>query len=177
MDIIVTSPHSFCLSRTERDCDRVAHLAASRLLALLPGALYFPAPLPRTQIDLNRSSSRGTEYREAISNALGELAASANSPLLLDIHSFSKEAFDEVSVMILDNVLGTDYGRRLAQMLNEAGINTGYLYGNSDNDIVIEARSKVVPAILIEYNESLGLEKIDQINRVIAEWILRKNLA
>lgn len=49
-----------------------------------------------------------------------------------------------------------------------AGLNAAYFYGSDVNDIVIEARERGIPAILLEYQEELT---IDQINRLILPWI------
>lgn len=88
--------------------------------------------------------------------------------LLIDVHSYPKGAFNNSEIAVLDNVPGTWYGRLLFDLLVRDGLSAAYFYGSDVNDIVIEARARGIPAVLLEYQEELT---IDQINRLILPWI------
>lgn len=174
--LVVTSPHSLCYHQVNgRQCDLLAHLAASRLLLQLDrdGTVqYFPGTQPRFEIDLNRSGSRGTEYRATLSQSLDNY----HPQLLIDIHSFPSGEFEGVDIAVVDNQPGTWYGRSLFQTLSKLlpKSKVGYFEGSEINDIVIEARGKGIPAILVEYREDLNIDQIDSITRVMTKWINSK---
>lgn len=168
--LIITAPHSLCFIKSPiRDCDTIAFRASNQLVNQLNGFLvkYYPSTHLRSEIDLNRPEARNTDYREILSNNMSDCA------LLIDIHSFSRAGFGpDVDVVILDDVPGTIYGKRLYEIMRFHGISVAYMNGAPEiNDIVEEARSRGIPAILIEYMESISRETIDQINNAIIEWI------
>lgn len=172
MSIVITTPHSFCVHGiNERHCDLNAENAAVSLLRILRtskySTVYLPADQPRFQVDLNRPESRDTRFRQSLGKILNN-----NPALLLDIHSFPYDTFErDYDVVIIDNPPTTEYSVSLKDRLLNHNINVGYITGNSDNDIVIEARSKNVFAMLIEYSEILNISDLNIINGVIADWI------
>ena len=92
--------------------------------------------------------------------------------LLLDIHSFNRKGFGpDVDVIVLDNVPGTWYGKKLYDIMKSYLISVAYIAGSDVNDITQEARYMGIPAIIIEYGEFIPITTIDQINKSVIEWI------
>src|SRR5579883_2249640 len=119
-----------CLS--ERNCDRMAGYAVTSLYQRIPYDKYlffntstisgFHSPLPdsshiftseysRSTIDLNRSVSRQTTFRQSLHDLFEDLHNSNRHPVLvLDIHSFPHGSIDENEIDLLDeHTTHTDY--------------------------------------------------------------------
>ncbi|CAN5756746.1 hypothetical protein BH23THE1_BH23THE1_33890 [soil metagenome] len=167
--ILVTAPHSLCFrDATHRDCDISAFLASHHLVNQLNGTnvKYFPSNHHRSEFDLNRESSRSTEYRQKITDSLSDAA------LLIDVHSFPRKWFGpDVDVVILDNPPNTWYAQDLYAIMKRNNISVALIDGSEINDIIIEARSANIPAIIIEYREVLPTKTINQINDSVIEWV------
>jgi hypothetical protein len=172
--LIITAPHSLCsASLPYRNCDTVSLIASSRLFRQIYSMntglqiKYFPSNHHRDEFDLNRYESRNTDYRKNISNNLSDAI------LLIDIHSFEKKGFgSDVDVVLLDDYPMTQYSKLLYDIMKSNNISVAYLEGDPKiNDIEEEARSRNIPAILIEYMETIPISTIDNINNSIIEWI------
>jgi hypothetical protein len=172
IDLIITSPHSFCLPNIPyRHCDTVAYAAATDLIKFGFGKAtfkYFPSTYPRWQLDLNRAVSYNSDYRRNVR------AEFPYAKLLVDVHSFPRKAYGpDVDLVVLDNVPGTWYGKQLYKLLVSNNISVAYIPGSTINDITEDARHNDIPAILLEYGEFLNLTQIDHINQVVRPWIVQ----
>lgn len=169
--IIVTVPHSLCLSDTlGRNCDTLSLLASYNLVDKLTAkrlpVVYLPGNYHRSEVDLNRIYSRHTDYRQRLSSLLYSCS------LLIDIHSFERNGFgSDVDLVILDNEPGTQYGIRLYNILKQKNVSVDYILGADYNDITQQGRQNGVPSILIEYGEFMKVTTVDHINNCILSWI------
>ena len=169
LTVIITAPHAYCLpDLVDRHCDRRALDAADSLFLMVTHqTVIFRGNILRYHVDLNRSESRSTPFRQELSSVISTVSGG----LLVDVHSFPSSKFNDVDVAVLDNAPGTNYGKTLAFLLMYANPWSSYLRGSLKNDIVEEGRSKGLDSILIEYNERLTLDEIERINRVVNYFI------
>jgi hypothetical protein len=183
MSVIVTVPHAVCLNRLARDCDRVAEKAARHLVSVLKetgkNVELFVGDVYRARGDLNRRPTRSTtkfrrQVSEAINNA-SKIQSSGGVLLLLDVHSFPDSetwGFDRdrsFELVVLDLMPGSDRWREslVKRLRREYGVDVGYVVGSQENDIMLEARTAGLPAILLEFNESLNDDRISAIARAL----------
>lgn len=160
--ILITAPHAYCIRLPYRHCDRVALVAAALLSELFPCQLEI-ADTPREEVDLNRDESLNTPFRQRVREKI------PFADILLDIHSFPPGFFGYCDVTVIDEVPGTDYGVSLYLFL-EKKVKVNYVNDIKDS-IMQESRRMGIPAILIEYCEDITLEKIEEINLLIVEWL------
>lgn len=174
MLVLVTAPHAVCLNVLLRDCDRVSEMAARFIAESLKSQELavetFIGDLYRPKGDLNRRSTRATSYRRALTQSM-----QLKPCVVLDIHSFpSSESWREgtksmIEVVILDNEPGqTTWVKTLVLYLKGKGVATESFVGATSNDVVTEARSYGIPAVLIEFHEGLSQDRIHQISSWVA---------
>lgn len=176
---IITAPHSLCRGDIpSRHCDEISETAARSLYNKIDtDTAIFLADQFRGDIDLNRPISRDTGYRQEVTDLMREINQKKQLGFLIDVHSFPDEEHGDVAISILDNTPGTAYSLTLAYMLDQAGIPSNYRRGQipvslvKGNDLVNEARSRGLFAVLIEYSEKLDRDTIDQINDIIHSWL------
>lgn len=181
VNIIITAPHSNCLSfeqeEIQRTCDKVSGFAASSLRSSIlektsHKVIELQSDTHRSISDLNRYNARRTEFRKKVTSLMDDAS------VLLDVHSFPNERFGGNEFVILDNLPGTSYGKKIDQLM--INVRSLLLDGIPSapskfegNDIVSEARSRGLTAILFEYNESLSQSRIHEINDLITtKWII-----
>jgi len=178
MSVIVTVPHAVCLNTFVRDCDRVAEKAARYLVRVLQQAGkhvdLFVGDVYRARGDLNRRPTRSTRFRRNISEMINDLSKSSGG-LLVDVHSFPDSetwGFDRdrsFELVVLDLMPGADRWREslVKRLRREYGVDVGYVMGSQENDIMLEARTAGLLAILLEFNESLNDDRISAIARAL----------
>ncbi len=173
-EIVLTVPHAACQStpnRFDHPCDLTAVRAAQALARALPETKVFTGDLPRTVCDLNRVECRTESLFRRILTAY--LAGNHDRILaLLDIHSYPPWTRDWTNYEIILLVESAGHSpwiyRVIRDGLRARGISVGVLQGVS-NDIQHEAWLKHgVPALLIEFNESLSQERIEAVAQAVA---------
>lgn len=186
MSIIITSPHSLCKPSKERTCDLAAKRAATSICSILQLKhqkwLYFPSIELREQHDLNRSSSRSTQYRTTVRNVM---KSTSPGTLLLDIHSFPNEYLDEAGdinffkkgekppeFVIMEGSNDVFHGTKLSQLLcnnlKRLGVDCKIVSGVKVLDILNEAAEFKICGVLLEFNEDLQQKRMD----LICSWII-----
>jgi len=174
--VIITAPHAFCYHWiSERHCDRKAKIAALNFYNKIPYQKeIFLADQPRGMYDFNRLTSRFTLFRQKIRQYLNRLLPFKDSVMVIDIHSFVEHSDDsgyKGEIALLDEIPGTsEYVDSIQQYLINNGVNVTRYVGDF-NDIVQESRSYGFKAILIEYNENLSIDRINEINDLLVEWL------
>jgi hypothetical protein len=182
--IIITVPHGKCRDNTlVRQCDERANEAADALAALLPSAAVYRAPTYRSEGDLNRPTTRNTEWRRAIQTDVADAHARGQRVVLFDIHSFpnSSKSFGVLplenlvpQLVLLDNDASFPHAN-LARLIGSATSVRLVLahVGADSNDIVSQAHAAGADAMLWEFNEDatwLSHEQIVQVARVLADY-------
>jgi hypothetical protein len=150
METVITVPHAKCILLI-RDCDRIAEKAAKYLHKAINGNIFI-SNVWRKTLDLNRAKSYNSKWRKKVRKHLNP------NNVLIDVHSFPIEHSSELM-----------YGITLEENFLSRGIRSrGYnvVKGDKTNDIIFEAYNKNVPAILLEFNESLT---DDQLKRVVED--------
>jgi len=169
--LIITSPHMLCPLDKKRKCDLAASISADTLCSEIKrhkiNYVYLPGDQYRANYDLNRSSSRKTEFRQTLSNIF---LLFRNNALTIDVHSFPnywvKEAKDinffkenEIppDIVVLEGKLNTYDNVNLSETflscLQKAGLNSKIIRGIKVNDIMNESSDHNIPSVLFEFNE------------------------
>ncbi len=167
LKIIITVPHSLCFDNVNfRHCDFLAKRAAQSLNGIIPyNKILLLGSILREHSDLNRKESRSTNYRKHLTSILSNIT----NGILIDVHSFFEGEHNNNDVVILDDPPKTKYSSQLYQLLKQKGLKTEYFEGK-DNDIIKEARSYGLKAVLIEYHEDRP-KNINKINQVVLSWL------
>lgn len=155
--LVITVPHDKCKpSNTpeQRNCDIVAKHVADRiynqLSTIIPIQIHH-ADIYREDGDLNRIETFNTKWRKNISENIKP------GDILLDIHSFPNtiQSFGTINGIIPKIVL-LDMDDNHQQICDDVKTNiplTKYMTGSEKNDIVQDALSRGVDAMLWEFNE------------------------
>lgn len=173
MDIIITVPHSKCVSPSaQRNCDLRAKSVATQIykkLKKLPStnvSIHF-ADSVRKNGDLNRPVTRGWAWRRHIQKQIDNAIKQNRSVLVLDIHSFpnTTQSFgiDEMTMQV-PNIVLLDYQNRYSNLQLP---NTTVLKGSYLNDIMVQTLSVGGEALLLEFNE----DKNYTTNKMITNFI------
>lgn len=174
MRFIVTVPHAACPPRWVpheggHPCDLFAENAGRQLQKSLTAnghdARLFVADVPRTAVDMNRSASAGTPWRQRIDVAMAERAPEPPS-YLLDAHSFPRASdwgtSSDFVIMGFERIEG--WHRALGMRVAEsARVRLGYAVGSSANDLMASATARGVPCVLLEFCEDLGETTLKEI--------------
>jgi hypothetical protein len=178
--IVLTVPHAVApLWPGVRDDDHhESDVLAERASIALEAALQrtqiptrrFVAQVPRIVCDLNRNWCRQEGFRPAVTELLGRRK---QKMLLLDIHSFP--AFHmALDFYIIYEPASSTRSKRLAASLCAAiqrdTESSCHMFPGDGNDIIAEADSLGVPALLLEFNETLSNEQLEAITAAIASW-------
>lgn len=178
-EILVTVPHAHCLPIKERNCDRLAEVAAKKLATKLGTKLLFISGNYREDTDLNREEGRITSFRTEIAEALKKCRQFRRNCVLIDVHSFPADSFPgkiEKAGAVPDvYFIRAYYGNELATFLHKHlttnRIAAQIFEGTYQNDILLEATYNHIPSVIIEFNESLGAKKLSHITSVLAQAI------
>lgn len=167
--LLITAPHSFCVNRQERDCDRKALYASNTLygqaIARNIPALLFQSHTLRSQHDLNRSPSRSIDFRVSLRQYMHA------GSILIDVHSYPSDGFGLPDTMC--TILGQDEEDiYLTHYLATRSVSVKFLYGSEVNDIVAESVQNGMKAYLIEFFENAPEPVIDDICSKILDWIV-----
>lgn len=192
--IVLTSPHSYCKSRMERDCDRAAMSAILYLSQLLKKSkidhfVHMATHLRGDYLlglDMNRMQARRSKYRRELTQIIKLYRGKIS--LSLDIHSFPP--MENLDMYLLNETKRTtDDEESLKNFLRKRGIRIIIKDGArrcrtvycKSNDIRDEFRANGIPSILIEFRErKRGESSPDHkafIKRAcdgILQWILKK---
>jgi hypothetical protein len=172
--VVITVPHSLCVSGLDHLCDYMAPKAAV-ILSNKMNAKLFLADANRIVIDYNRRSSRSSNWRTKIK----QYVIQNKSRIVLDIHSYPNDSisFGLIDGKIPDIVLLDSFNggkdsltNSLASYLNKRGVLVSVLAGG-DNDISVEMRELNIASILIEFNEGLTDSQLQKICVTIASFI------
>lgn len=204
--VLLTVPHAACpkvMSDLLHTCDTAAPRAARELQASLERAgmrsELLVATVPRKYSDMNRSESRGSEWRTRVEAAMSGRGKRPN--LLLDVHSFparsagsSDDAFygKALVVMILEKFT-TELGKRVkfgegreavqfsrnfpwqADMVKyvqkNADLPIGMTYGSLANDLMVRAEQSGIPSALLEFSEDLSQQDLKRICDALAAFV------
>jgi len=160
--IIITCPHSGCLSSTGfRTCDSRAGEAGIMLYNLfhkigIPCSLYlakddFGRPILRSEVDLNRKPAKVTKWYRKVQRQIELNNKVGMKSVILDCHSFP----DEGKKMMIFRTPGvfdplmdmfTDLNTSLRGMVE-------LVCGTDDNFITKQATLLNIPSVLLEFNE------------------------
>ena len=160
--IIITAPHSGCVSETgARTCDSRAGEAGTLLRSLfyeerIPCSLYlakdvFGRPILRSDIDLNRPPAKATKWYKKIQRQIELNNKVGMNTVILDCHSFPEEGkkmmvfrtpgvFDPLMDMY------TELSTSLRGMVE-------LVCGTDSNFITKQATLMDIPSVLLEFNE------------------------
>lgn len=151
---ILTVPHGKCISGSKsRMCDTAALDASSVIEKMLnkidknSRVVRVVSNRYRYEADLNRKSSEGEYWHKTWKDEL------KNNGFLLDVHSFNfNELCPECGAYFLEST-----PELTGDMSSKIGRYTGFpvFMGSRDNYITVTATESGMPAILVEFNESL----------------------
>lgn len=110
----------------------------------------FPS-VNRMIVDMNRPEARNTEFREMVDRYL------EGASYLLDVHSYPKlDVPWDVDCFLLKLRYGgnnDDIVYDLSRHLIDAGLNVAVVNAEKENDIVLAATKRGIPASLVEFSE------------------------
>jgi hypothetical protein len=186
--VVVFSPHSHCVSR-RRDCDKRAYTSTEKIYQRLIANGIDPAHIThikhntlRSDHDLNRFPSRGTEPRKQLREAIYKLYddETVDRIYLLEMHSFPSGWEIPISgrnIVILNRPKNLEVGRALVDYLGGPAEGVELHPGTERCDIQTEftpGRDIIVP-FLIEISEDTTKfleadldDKLDQIAQFVA---------
>lgn len=183
MDVIITVPHSKCVSTSDkRACDLRAAAAANIIFQRLKQLKQIRVQLVKAQTfryegDLNRPVTRGWAWRQHIQSMIDETIQASRHVLVIDVHSFpnSTESFVDADTGQVPHVVLLDYQNRNQ---NVHLPHTVVLNASKANDIIVQALQTGANAILIEFNEDTSYTTNKMINDVAEKLckLLQKNL-
>lgn len=181
--IIVTAPHAKCTELVQTAdkhwCDVSAGPAATRLASNLVArdfeVILFISNTPRQKCDLNRSRCRNEGFRPKLRAALLE----SDPIVLLDVHSFPKSHRDLDFYVIVDpspripflSMQTEDMARAMLSFVVDRLPVSVSLFKGRNNDIIDSAINVGVPALLLEFNESLSANVTGALSDVISDWV------
>lgn len=156
--VTITVPHAVCRSQQDIDnhyCDVVAAPVGRAIADMLQESPYRPnllmPTISRMEVDMNRPVARSQGFREQVNEALG------SSQYLLDVHSFPELGGPwTVDCYLLKLRYGgknDDIVCELADQLMTRGINCAVVMAEKENDVVLSAIERGVPATLVEFSE------------------------
>jgi hypothetical protein len=181
--VLLTVPHATCPPRSDTDawwrtgnhaCDFGAPPAAVSLEAALVKCgrkvEVLSSPVARTTTDMNRSWSRDSEWRKHLA------ARMRNPPIdcLIDVHSFppEHEPFGGSDIMVMSYAPEAPWQPELVRyMRDHTASKIGYIVQENANDIIRDAHSHGVPAVLIEFSEGLTPAQLAAVTRAIAAFV------
>lgn len=175
--VIVTVPHLICLNDKKRTCDRMANTFASKLIDELnkKGIVRVKrinSEQSRYDTDDNRCEAilKGTplwnEYAKIITDRKDKKYE--NETIVLDIHSFPSESFDNESIVILANYPYDDFNFALSDALLNAPIKQAMTGKNAITDY---CWFRGIRSALIEVNESMVDANVSLYASKLAEFI------
>ncbi len=183
--ILITAPHSYCESRTKRDCDRSASIA-SRVLKVALGDSFdvnlHENELLRKKMDMNRSMSREYPYRKELTTILKE---NSDINFHFDVHSFPPVyRKQDIYFIVSNDNKNYEYTNTLRNYL-EKKMNRKYeIYRGpkptgkdftgypSTNDITDESLEMGFKAVLVKFNEGLKITTLNLLVHYIKNWLL-----
>jgi len=184
VQVLITVPHGDCNkdSLTNRKCDRVAFTVASMIrtsleeIGILP-YFYSNTDIPRQEMDMNRKSSRGSHFRQSITEVLKYMASVDKLAYVFDIHSFPQRGKFPIYFIIHNTREIVDQATSLGSILTiEMGFKIGIYIINSECDIITQAHDHAPGAFpfLIEINEDVTNGVITRLGKNIAKWVALK---
>jgi len=177
MPIIITVTHAVCFSRTERDCDRRAAVAARMLHDILKAkkcdVVLEISSSYREEVDSNRKDARDTLWRKQLNRTIRE-QQKLGKVFVLDIHSFPPDmpAMGHLKAYFveLDMPSSLSPGKRyqgwsdadkawawLAVKESIGETNSRVVLGDGHNDIMLTSSMTGASTVILEVNESLDI--------------------
>lgn len=156
--VTITVPHAVCRDQSDIDnhyCDVVAAMVGRSIAQKLENSPFRPnlimPTISRMEVDMNRPVARGQSFRTQVDEALG------TSRYLLDVHSFPELGGPwSVDCYLLKLKYGANNDEvvyDLADHLITRGINCAVVSAEKENDVVLSALQRGVPATLVEFSE------------------------
>lgn len=156
--VTITVPHAICRNQADIDnhfCDVVAAPVGRAIADKLADSPFQPnlimPTISRMEVDMNRPVARGQSFRTQVDEALG------SSKYLLDVHSFPELGGPwSVDCYLLKLKYGAnndDVVYDLADHLITRGINCAVVSAEKENDVVLSAIERGIPATLVEFSE------------------------
>jgi len=185
--VIITVPHATCPplvdnprnAKIGHPCDIGAPHASAVLRDMLEAThkcsvAYRVGDVPRTTSDLNRPESHSREWRR---NLCLELQ-SQNVVCLLDVHSFPKKegTFGPLDLVVMHAAYPLKWHRELRAAITDAvpDVKAGNAEGSLENDILVDARMHGVPAVIVEFSESLSEDALRKICEAITDFVTKR---
>lgn len=170
MKILITVPHAKCPieyhpnqlpdnQTHNHPCDFIAKNVAEALSQKLikkrhSVQVIIGDKLRLTEVDLNRPAGRNTEFRQKIDRSLEGVN------LLIDCHSYPKNSvkFQKHELVVLKSPYDkTELTKNLFNILNELGLNVGFMAGFTRDCILNDMTHKGIPTVVIEHNEDCDI--------------------
>ncbi len=177
MEIVIIAPHSRCVDKKNRDCDRQALSAANKLYnkvkTLAPTHIIFADRLRKYQ-DLNRLSSYDSPIRYTLREIVKQCTNRGNKVLLYEIHSFPEgiKGFTGNDVVLLDILENQQINFNAS--FSDSDVKWKTMEGSPVNSIQKEfAFSPDVEAHLLEFNEDNN-ENEDRVINIIVSYTKEK---
>jgi hypothetical protein len=156
--VTITVPHAVCRNQADIDnhyCDVVAAPVGRAIADKLQDSEFHPnllmPTISRMEVDMNRPVARGQSFRTQVDEALG------TSQYLLDVHSFPELGGPwSVDCYLLKLKYGANNDEvvyDLADHLITRGINCAVVSAEKENDVVLSAVERGIPATLVEFSE------------------------
>jgi hypothetical protein len=153
--VVLTVPHSYCINKKVRDCDRVALENAIKLSNSLGkrkiNNILLKANIIRSKKDLNRILSYGTLFHRRFDNILNKNMD--KHMLVLDIHSGDFDLIQYLTILVQLSLNDNILINRMKQ-ITYLNYTTTIRLGAKDNYIVEKAISRNISALLFEFNEN-----------------------
>jgi len=179
--VLITAPHALQpRGRRERASDLSARETARELNRALHEAsvptVKLEGDVIRDRCDLNRAGTCPLgEFQQAFDMALARRPA-----YLVDVHSYPAVVRWRLPTRVSAVVLYNDAEQRaeadaLVAALADANVLAATVAGEPDvNYLLVRARAKRVPAVLLEVNESRSSEEHTRIARIVAQHVKRR---
>lgn len=171
--ILITVPHRCVIFRwIDQGCDKRTSWIGRTIAAVIPRTKLFVNSTPRFMCDLNRVTCRDVLMRTRLRSALQQDAS-----LLLDVHSFPRGAFSKSPTLdmgLMFQLGGNWLATSLVTFLRRCTSLKCQIFTPpiSHNDILEEARSLGVPALLLEFADDLPDRQIRDAAKCVAQWIV-----
>lgn len=166
LKILLTIPHSHCIDEEneKHTCDLIALESAILIKKNNYNFSIINGDVSRTTCDLNRKEFRNTQFRKKIRNYINE----NDIKFVVDVHSFPNKSNPNLETYILDDYKfnPTDYCIDVVNYLKKKGVKTKLIKGKN-SDIEDEMRMMGFKSFLIEFNESLGKDRLKEIATIL----------
>ena len=177
--VVISVPHAACQPVTlsaPHPCDSVAPQMAKLLATRLNAQTVIFGSVPRSVVDMNRYPSRLVLDER---KRLKEATSNQSKVILVDVHSYDDSApWGEGADLVVFDTEPLQYVSVLTMMhiRHMSNVRVGFVVGSQQNDIIIEAKSRGVPSIMLEVHEGSNLVEIADAVAAAINYVFERRL-